>query len=197
MDASARRPDALGRLDRVLFRLIDAISFLLMAVAGLALAAMMVHVTADVVGKFVFRAPVPVTLEMVSNYYMVAAVFLPFAAVERLGGNIHVDLVYGRLPRAAKRVLDIIAHALFAALLWLIVTATWDVALKKYAVGEFIMGSYSIAIWPSRFLVPVGCGLALALVLVKLGRAAVLLFRADLDRPDEGPGGDPVAGTQV
>ena len=197
MDAATTRPEALGRLDGALLRAIDVLSAGLMAVAGIALLAMMVHVTADVVGKFVFRAPVPVTLEMVSNYYMVATVFLPLAAVERLGGNIHVDLIYGRLPRPARRLLDMVAYALFACLFWLITTASWDVATDKLAVGEFIMGSYSIAIWPSRFLVPVGGGLVLALVLVKLGRAAVLLFRADLDRPEPDAAGDPVASTRV
>ena len=197
MDAGTTRPGALGRLDGALLRVIDVLSAGLMAVAGIALLAMMVHVTADVVGKFVFRAPVPVTLEMVSNYYMVAVVFLPLAAVERMGGNIHVDLIHGRLPRPARRVLDIAAYALFAGLFWLIVTASWDVAMGKLAVGEFIMGSYSIAIWPSRFLVPIGGGLVLALVLVKLGRAAVLLFRPDLDRPEPAAAGDPVASTQV
>ncbi|MGB3556313.1 MAG: TRAP transporter small permease subunit [Jannaschia sp.] len=197
LDAHATRPEAIGAIDRVLFRVIDTISGLMMLVGGIALMAMMIHVTADVIGKFAFGAPVPVTLEMVSNYYMVAVVFLPFAAVERMNGNIHVDLIYAHLPRVAKRILDIVAYSFFAWLFWLLVSATWDVAIKKYVVGEFIMGSYSIAIWPTRFLVPLGCGLALLLVLVKLGRAVFLLFRADLDRPDGPETGDPVAGTQI
>ena len=162
-------------------RIIDAVSALLMVVAGAALLAMMIHVTADVVGKFAFGAPVPVTLEMVSNYYMVAVVFLPFAAVERLEGNIHVELIYAHLPRALRRVLDIVTYILFAGLFWFLVKASWDVAVSKLKVGEFIMGSYPIVIWPTRFLVPVGCGLALLLVLVKLGRSAVLLLRPELD----------------
>ncbi|MBU2359182.1 TRAP transporter small permease subunit [Loktanella sp. M215] len=194
-----RKPEALGRVDRVLLRLIDALSAALMIVASIALMLMMVHVTVDVVGKFVFHRPVPMTLEMVSNYYMVAVVFLPFAAVERMNGNIHVELIYALLPRVARRLLDLISYVLFAALLYLLTTSSWAVAVKKYNVGEFIMGSYAVPIWPSRFLLPVGTALALALVVVRIGRTALLLVRADLDKIDDMPSGpaDPVGGTNL
>lgn len=72
------KPEALGQLDGALLRVIDAISAVLMVVGSIALMLMMVHVTVDVVGKFVFSQPVPMTLEIVSNYYIVAVVFLPF-----------------------------------------------------------------------------------------------------------------------
>ena len=64
-------------------RMIDLLSFVFMAIAAIALTLMMGHVTVDVAGKYLLNAPVPVTLEMVSNYYMVAVVFLPLAAAER------------------------------------------------------------------------------------------------------------------
>ncbi|MFZ3583453.1 TRAP transporter small permease subunit [Loktanella sp. DJP18] len=194
-----RKPEALGRIDRVLLRLIDGLSAALMIVAGIALMLMMVHVTVDVVGKFVFNRPVPMTLEMVSNYYMVAVVFLPFAAVERMNGNIHVELIYALLPRIARRLLDLISYLLFAVLLYLLTTSSWAVAVKKYNIGEFIMGSYAVSIWPSRFLLPVGTALALALVVVRIGRTALLLGRADLDNIDDMPSGpaDPVGGTNL
>jgi len=193
------KPEAIGKVDAAALRIIDVLSALMMIVGGIALMLMMVNVTADVIGKFVFSAPVPVTLEMVSNYYMVAVVFLPLAAVERMNGNIHVELIYTHLPRVIKRLLDLVTHVLFAGLLYLLTTSTWVVAMKKYNVGEFIMGSYPIAIWPTRFIVPVGCALALALVLVKLGRTLIFLFRADLDTSDDPAGvpSDPVRGTTL
>ena len=47
---------------------------------------MMLHITADVVGKFVFNRPLPGTIPIVSQYYMVIAAFLPLAMVEKLSG---------------------------------------------------------------------------------------------------------------
>ena len=194
-----RRPEAIGRFDAALLRVIDVLSAALMIVGGIALMLMMLHVTADVVGKFVFHQPVPMTLEMVSNYYMVAVVFLPFAAVERMNGNIHVELIYAHLPRVIRRSLDLLSYVLFAVLLYLMTASTWGVAIKKYNVGEFIMGSYAVPIWPTRFLVPLGCGLALALVSVRIARSLILLVRADLDHLDDRPAdpADPVAETSL
>lgn len=194
-----RKPEALGRVDQFLLRLIDGLSAALMVVAGIALMLMMVHVTVDVVGKFVFHRPVPMTLEMVSNYYMVAVVFLPFAAVERMNGNIHVEMIYALLPRIMRRLLDLISYLLFAGLLYLLTTSSWVVAVKKYNIGEFIMGSYAVPIWPSRFILPIGTALALALILVRIGRTALLLWRPDLDKIDDMPSGpaDPVGGTNL
>ena len=189
----------LGQIDAALLRIIDTISAALMVVASIALMLMMVHVSADVVGKFVFSQPIPMTLEMVSNYYMVAVVFLPFAAVERMNGNIHVELIYTHLPRVIRRVLDLVSYVLFAGLLYLLTTSTWNVAIKKFNVGEFIMGSYAVPIWPTRFLLPLGCCLALALVLVRIGRTVVLLARPDLDHLDDISSDliDPVKGTSL
>ncbi|WP_176440924.1 TRAP transporter small permease subunit [Oceanicola sp. 22II-s10i] len=184
MSSHQAADDAITVIDRIALKIIDAISLVLIIIAGIALMLMMVQVSADVVGKFVFTAPVPVTLEIVSYYYMVAVVFLPLAAVERMNGNIHVELIYARLGRAAKRVLDIISYLLFIWLIWLITTGTWTVALKKHKVGEFIMGSYPVVIWPTRYMVPIGCGLLLVLLVVKLYRAVVMLFRPDLDNTE-------------
>lgn len=193
------KPEALGQIDAAILRIIDTISAALMVVASIALMLMMVHVSADVVGKFVFSQPIPMTLEMVSNYYMVAVVFLPFAAVERMNGNIHVELIYTHLPRVIRRVLDLVSYVLFAGLLYLLTTSTWNVAIKKFNVGEFIMGSYAVPIWPTRFLLPLGCCLALALVLVRIGRTVVLLARPDLDHLDDISSDliDPVKGTSL
>lgn len=167
----------MGAIERALSLLASA----LMLVGGVALVLMMAHVTVDVVGKYFFNAPVPITLEMVSNYYMVAVVFLPLGAVERAGGNIHVELVYGALPRLARRVVDLLAYGLGVAFFGLLARASLDVAIEKYRVGEFIMGSYPVVIWPSRFLVPVGAALIAAMLALKLVRSAVAIVRPALD----------------
>lgn len=175
-------------LDMASQTILGGLNKLLMLVAGVALVLMMAQVTIDVAGKYLFNSPVPVTLELVSNYYMVAVVFLPFAAVELAGGNIQVDLLYSHLSRAVKRCLDILAAAFGCFLFWFLTTSSWAVAMKKFHVGEFIMGSYSISIWQSRFLVPLGCGLVFAVFAIKLVKTIILLFNAEIDRTDDDDG---------
>jgi TRAP-type C4-dicarboxylate transport system permease small subunit len=59
----------------------------------------------------------------------------------------------------------------FAAFAW----QTWDDALKKYAVGEEALGTVSVTVWPTRFYLPIGCGLITLVLLHK----AVRLFVGD------------------
>lgn len=165
---------------RAVERAIALVSDALMLVGGIALVLMMTQVTLDVAGKYVLNAPVPVTLEMVSNYYMVAVVFLPLAVVERRNGHIHVELLYALLPRVARGLLDLLSCALGIFFFGLLTRAAWDVALRKYQVGEYIMGSYHVIIWPSRFLVPLGAALITLVLLLKFLRSAVVLVRPDL-----------------
>jgi len=173
----------------LLTRGIERLSGLLMLVAGVALVLMMAHVFVDVLGKYFLNRPVPMTLETVSNYYMVAVVFLPLAAVERNNGHIHVEMIYGALPRPARRSLDILAYGLGAFFFGMLTATGWEVAVAKYEVGEFIMGGYPVIIWPSRFLVPVGGSLICLLLVLKLVRSALYLARADLDDADARAGG--------
>ncbi len=169
-------------------RAISFLAALLMLVGGVALVLMMAQVTLDVAGKYFLSAPVPVTLEMVSNYYMVAVVFLPIAAVERANGHIHVELIYSHLPRLARRLLDLLAYGLALFFFWLLMQTGWEQAWRKFEVGEFIMGSYSLEIWPSRFLVPIGGGLMVALLALKLVRSLASIVRPELDPEREGSG---------
>lgn len=190
------RPDApLRALDRCLDRSIGGLSDLLMWVGGIALVLMMAQVSLDVAGKYLFNTPVPLTLEMVSNYYMVAVVFLPLAAVERRNGHIHVEMLYAVLPRVPKRLLDILTYSLGIFLFFMLTERAWLSAMKKFRVGEFIMGSYPVPIWQSRFLVPVGCAVILALLVLKLARSCVHLLRADLDPGAAGGGAHGPTGT--
>lgn len=166
-------------LEQAIGRLAQALSL----IGAVALVLMMTQVTLDVLGKYLFNQPVPMTLEAVSNYYMVAVVFLPLGAVERRNGHIHVELIYGYLPRIPRRVLDVLAYGLGVAFMGLLTQSTWVVAVRKYEVGEFIMGSYSVITWPSRFLVPAGAAVITLLLFLKLVRSAVAFVRPDLD-PD-------------
>ena len=140
-------------------------------VAGVALVAMLLHVNLDVIGRTVFSLPIPMTTEMVSHYYMVAVVFLPLAAVAFAGGHITVELIGQRLTGVARRALALFAAGsatiYFAAMTW----HTGRAAIAKYEIGEYVIAQSTLTIWPTRFLVPLGCGLlVLALVVTAIRR---------------------------
>ena len=146
-------------------RLLGGASTLLAWIGGLGLVLMMLHITADVIARYIFSAPLHGTVEIVSAYYMVAVVFLPLAMIERVNGHIVVELVTQHFPRRLQEILIAVVALLSAAYFVAFTWQTWGDAMKKYAVGEEALGTVSIVVWPTRFYLPIGCGL-LALVLV-------------------------------
>ncbi len=78
--------------DGPLMRVVDIASWILMAIGGVVIILLMLHITADVAGKYFFNTPIIGTLEIVSRYYMVAVVFLPLAFVQIRRQHLTVEM---------------------------------------------------------------------------------------------------------
>jgi TRAP-type C4-dicarboxylate transport system permease small subunit len=154
-------------------KFLDGTSNLLGLAAGCAVILMMLHINLDVAMRYIFSAPFPNTIEIVSSYYIVAIVFLPLALVERLNANIVVEILAQYLPkRGAELLIAFVAlasAAYFGCLTW----TTWQDAMEKYQVGEVALGNSQITIWPTRFYLPIGCGLLVLVLLHKAWRLFV------------------------
>lgn len=127
----------------------------LLTITTIPILVMMVHVTADVLLKYLFRSPIPGTLEVVSYYYMVAIVVLPAAFVELTRQSIAVDLFYQLMPLWMQSLCVVVilvgSAAAYGGLAWI----TWPDALHSFAMNEVVMGPVDVVIWPARFLLPV------------------------------------------
>jgi TRAP-type C4-dicarboxylate transport system permease small subunit len=172
-----------ARGQRMIGKVLARVSTALAWIGGLALILMMLHIAADVFARYILNAPLHGTVEIVSAYYMVAVVFLPLAMIERLNGHIVVELFTQHLPRRVQDVLiGIVALAsalYFATFAW----RTWGDALNKFAVGESALGTVQVTVWPTRFYLPIGCGL-IALVLLHKGFRLFAGDRSVLSSPN-------------
>ena len=159
----------------MLKKILGGASNLFALVAGGAVILMMLHINLDVAMRYIFSAPFANTIEIVSTYYIVAIVFLPFALVEWTNANIVVELLAQHLPRRLAELLiaamGIVSAAYFACLTW----TSWHDAVGKYEVGEVALGNSQITVWPTRFYLPLGCGLLVIVLLYKSWR----LFAGD------------------
>ena len=90
-------------------------------VGMLAVILMMLQITIDVAGKYLFNAPIPATISMVSNYYMVVVAFIPIAYVETRNEHITVEVVTEFLPYgfAIQSLSPALAAVIFGALVGL------------------------------------------------------------------------------
>lgn len=156
-------------------RALGGASQLLAWIGGIALILMMLHITAEVVGRYLFASPLHGTVEIVPTYYMVATVFLPLALIERLNAHIVVELLSKRFSERVQEIqiamVALLSAAYFGAFTW----RTWGDALQKFAVREVSLGNVAVTVWPTRFYVPIGCGMITILLVYK----AVRLFRGD------------------
>jgi TRAP-type C4-dicarboxylate transport system permease small subunit len=149
----------------------------LMWIGIVAGALMMLHISADVGGRTLFNHPFEGTTEIVSGYYMVAAAYLPWAYLARTGGHIRVELFHRLFPRGFRAVLDPLVDLLTIAYVSVFVWQTWLRADQQTRLGEVLQaGSSFVAVWPSRWLLPIGGGMMVLYMVVKLvrdlGRAA-------------------------
>lgn len=125
-------------------------------IAGAAIFLMMIQTVADVAMKNFFGAPIEGNLEIVSVYHMVAIVFLPLALVELKHEHISVDLVVRVLPPWMRRVTDTFAYLVCTMFFTMLAWQTWVDAIKSYEIGEILMTSILITIWPAKFSLPIG-----------------------------------------
>lgn len=127
---------------------------------GLIMLLMMLQISLDVVLKYALNWPVPATLETVSNYYMVALIFLPLGLVTRDREHLEVELfTQGLSDRrvALYKSFGCLLGVLYVSVIFkqglegaLYATRIWEV--QETAIWD-------IPTWPSRWFVPIGAGL--------------------------------------
>ncbi len=140
----------------LLRRIIEYVSCVLAVVAAICLFLMMAQIVVDVVLKFVLNRPIQGNLEIVSFYYMVAVVFLPLAFVELRHEHISVDLFVMMMPKTLRRIIYAMGSVISAVFFALLAYQTFLDAVKATQIGEVMMGTNFVPIWPSRWFLPIG-----------------------------------------
>lgn len=133
--------------------------------AGAVVSVMIVHICADVIGKFMFSTPISGTIAVVVNYYMPVITFLPLAYVQRYDRHISVEVVTSLLPNNVQRHLYSWTLLAVAAMFSLMAYFAFEEAMRKMALSAFqIERGTRIPIWPGYFFPPIGYALMVALL---------------------------------
>lgn len=143
---------------------------ILAGIAGFAIVAMMLLITADSLMRYFFDAPLTGATEVTTTFFMVAAVWLAASAVERIGGHVGIDLVVRRLPPVVQALAALVTRLCSAFIVGLI---AWAAIGKTSGVwGDVTAGVFNLPVGPSWGLVAVGASLlAIRLVLEAISDA--------------------------
>jgi len=163
---------------------LDWISAVLMWIALAAGTLMMLHVSVDVAARSFFRAPLYGTTEIVAAYYMIAIAFLPWAWITKRDQHIAADVFTDLMPPKLRRAVFALALVLTIVFVTLFTYQTLLAAIKQTRGNEsWLAGIYYLAVWPSRWLLPLAGVLMLLQLIVRL--ASTLTEPLPEERPAE------------
>ena len=150
-------------------RVLSLLADIFLWAGAIAVLAMMLHVTADVLMKVALNQPIMGTLEIVSFVYMVGCTFLPLAHVQLSRTLIIVEVFTQNLAPEKNLRFDIGAAVLTVAYLSLLAIMGAVVAVAKTGIGEAQDATYfDLPVWPMRWVFCISCGLAALIALYQL-----------------------------
>ena len=125
-------------------------------VSGVILFLAMLHLVADVAGRYLANRPLPATAE-ISTIALVTIIFVSLAYAQASGQIIKLEFLSNRLSRRGKGLIDIISLAigLFLFLLISIQASGW--AFESFEAKETMFAAnYPIPFWPAKLAYFVG-----------------------------------------
>lgn len=124
-------------------------------VSAAAVAVMMVITVIDVLVRYLTPWNVPGSYSFVSLAF-VFVIYLGLALAQRENAHIAIDMLYARLLRPVRRLIQgiqlLVLFSFFAALTWFTGVSAWE----NYAMGDTILGAIAVLTWPARIMIPIG-----------------------------------------
>lgn len=120
----------------------------------IAIVLMMLAIFVDGAGRYVFNHPVIGTREVVTQYLMIATVWLAFSKTQRLGGHVSIDLVMRKTSARVQTYVHAFTSVLGAAVVVLLCAGAMRPLITKFDV--WTMGSVDFPIAPAWAAIVIG-----------------------------------------
>lgn len=159
-----------GRKEPRWFRAVDRISTVFGHIGAIAGMLLLLHVTADVIGRSVFGRPLGGTLEIVQYWYMPAIVFFGLAFTQLRDEHLKVILLTESLPPRIRKVAEMVGQIIPFLLVLVLLYFGWSGANYSMSIGETALGTVNVPTWPPRFFVVIGLGMLLVQFFVTIYR---------------------------
>ncbi len=138
------------------FKIIDIVTKLFINAAALVLFGMMLMTSLDVVGRYLFNAPITGVFEL-TEFMLASVVFLSMAYTQAGKGHVAVDLVVNRFSRKIQAFIAVINYLLSFLVMALITWKSVERGFEVMRAGE-CSGTLEIPVHPFVFIVALGAG---------------------------------------
>ncbi len=127
---------------------------------------MVLHVTAEVLSRSLFRTPIPGTIEIGTFYYMIAVAFVPLGYVQWRREHIEAEAIADVVPPRFRRFAALLGMLASIGISIALTYATVLIALRQTQAGAALWTTAGqIPVWPGRWMLPLGFG-AMAVVMI-------------------------------
>ena len=148
---------------------------ILTGAACVAILALGLMITANVLARALLGASLPDTVTIVREL-MVAAIVLPLGAVTAARGHVAVTVLADRMPGGVRGWLIVLGSVVGVLALMPLLWAGWRELAHNWTTGGFFPGDLDLPRWPGRALFLLGIGVCwwrlIALAAGDAGRAA-------------------------
>jgi len=147
------------------FEKIDGAVILL---SNISIMLMLILISADTLGRYLFNQPIAGTYEFVTMYLFAGIVFLCLSNGLKEKSHIRVNVFVDRLPCNIKKIVlmasDLIMLVFFAALLYV----SWQMTYEAFVTREYYYGAVSFPLFPAYSVVPVGSLFMMVRILISM-----------------------------
>ncbi|GMV54702.1 MAG: hypothetical protein AMXMBFR6_05070 [Betaproteobacteria bacterium] len=130
-----------------------------MTVTAIALFLIMAIVFVDVGLRYFFNSPLAWSYDVISMYLMASLFFLSLSATLRENHHVRVDLIFRRVSKKTRHVLELIAYASTLVVMVGIFVQGYSRFIDSYRAGDVVAGAIPWPSWLSAVLIPLGVGL--------------------------------------
>lgn len=155
-------------------RIIDRLAKAMAIISALATVTLMAALTGEVATRFAVGRSLPGMVEL-SETSLVVIVFFGFAYVALQESHIRMTLATNFAPGGLVRAMRLTAIALSVAFLAWLAYATAGRAITSFETGEYKFGLLQWPIWPARWAITIGLGVAAVATVILLLREIGLL----------------------
>jgi len=158
----------MGLVDAAL-RVLRRLAVGLTALGAVCALLMMLHVTADVVGRYAFNHPVHATLEVVEYIYMVCLAFLPIALVQVDREHLVIELFIRDAHGLPGRLATLLSSVIALLICGLIAEKTIEIAIEKTRITEVVyLVDSLLPVWWVRWVIAAAFTLCTLILLLQI-----------------------------
>ncbi|MGD8292901.1 MAG: TRAP transporter small permease subunit [Desulfobacterales bacterium] len=138
----------------------------------------------EVILRYFFNSPTVWANELAQMLFGAYAI-LAGGYIMRTGGHVNVDILYSRLSKKSRAVLDILTSLLFFLFCTMLLVYGGSLAWDSLSRFEHSQSAWNPPLYPAKLMIPLAAVLLLLQGLVKLIRDILLLFDIDTDSRQE------------